>query len=364
MAQKVKIGIIGTSGWTEFMYIHNLQDEPAAEITAVCGRNQERAKSLAAKYSIPQVYADYHDMIAKAGLDAVIIASPDDLHHEMAIAAAKAGLHILCDKPLALTAEEAKQMLAAVEKAKVKHMTLFTFRWMPFYHFVADLLAKGAVGKIYNAEFRYISGYARKPEYLWRADKARANGAVADIGSHMIDMAHWLVGDIESVCASLGYNVQRPGADGQQMENANDTAFMLVNFGNGAHGTIHVSMVAHVADRGQQQQVKIYGDAGSLEFDMPYSGNEAGAVVKLAKNSDTSFRTLEVPAEYWHGANPAVPFEVFEKQALGVRQFAEAIAKGEEVFPTFLEGYKAQRVIEAAIISDATRQWVDIEQVP
>ena len=279
-------------------------------------------------------------------------------------AAAKAGLHILCDKPLSLTAEESKQMLAAVQKAGVQHMTLFTYRWMPFYQYIADLLAQGVVGKIYNAEFRYISGYARKPEYMWRADKTRANGALADIGSHMIDLAHWLIGDINSVSARLATNVTRPGPTGQPMENANDAAFVLANFANGAIGSIHVSMVAHMADRNQQQQIKIYGDAGSLEFDIPYNGTEAGAKVMLARNTDTEFRKMEVPAKYWGGASPAHPFELFAKQTLGVRQFVSNLANRQPVFPTFEEGYKAQRVIEAAIISDATNQWVDINQVP
>lgn len=364
MANKIRLGIIGTSGWTEFMYYNSLNGYEPATLVAVCGRNQERAKSLAAKYNIPNTYADYKVMIDAGGLDALIIASPDDLHHEMVLAAAKAGLHILCDKPLSLTAEESKQMLAAVQKAGVQHMTLFTYRWMPFYQYIADLLAQGVVGKIYNAEFRYISGYARKPEYMWRADKTRANGALADIGSHMIDLAHWLIGDINSVSARLATNVTRPGPTGQPMENANDAAFVLANFANGAIGSIHVSMVAHMADRNQQQQIKIYGDAGSLEFDIPYNGTEAGAKVMLARNTDTEFRKMEVPAKYWGGASPAHPFELFAKQTLGVRQFVSNLANRQPVFPTFEEGYKAQRVIEAAIISDATNQWVDINQVP
>lgn len=364
MADKVKVGIIGTSGWTEFMYYSTLKDFPAAHIVAACGRNQERAKSLAAKYAIPQVYADYKQMIAEAGLDAVIIAAPDDLHYEMVAEAAKAKLHILCDKPLSLTAEESKKMLIAVNKAGVKHMTLFTYRWMPFFRYIADLLQQGVVGTVYNCEFRYVSGYARKPEYQWRLDKLRANGALGDIGSHMIDLAHWLIGDISSVSATLGYNVQRPGPDGQPMECANDSAFVLAKFANGATGSIHVSLIDHLADRSQQQQVKIYGSAGSLEFDIPYAGSEAGAKVTVASNSDMEFHQLQIPAKYWGGANPMVPFEVFAKQTLGVREFVSALQNGEPVFPTFEEGYKTQRVIEAAIISDATTTWVDINQVP
>lgn len=364
MTDQVRIGIIGTSGWTEFMYYSTLAQFPAAKLVAACGRNQDRAKSLAAKYAIPQVYADYKKMIAESDLDAVIIAAPDDLHYEMVMEAAKAKKHILCDKPLSLTAEESKKMLAAVQKAGVQHSTLFTYRWMPFFRYVSDLLKQGVVGEVYNAEFRYISGYARKPDYLWRLDKLRANGALGDIGSHMIDLAHWLVGDISSVCATLGYNVQRPGADGQPMECANDSAFVLAQFANGAKGSIHVSMVAQMADRSQQQQIKIYGSAGSLEFDIPYAGSEAGAKVKVARNGDMEFHKLEVPAEYWGDANPLIPFEVFTKQTLGVRQFVSALQKGEACFPTFEEGYKVQRVIEAAIIADATRSWVDISQVP
>lgn len=193
MSNKVRVGIVGTSGWAEFMYLPALQSHPQAEIAAICGRNQGSVKDLAGKHHIPHIFTDYKEMIHRGGLDAILIGTPDDLHYEMTMQGLSAGLHVLCDKPLAVTAQQAWEMYQAAETAKVIHMVLFTYRWMPFFRYVKDLIDQGYVGRFYHAEFRYLMGYARQKEYLWRFDQKRANGALGDLGVHMIDMARWLV---------------------------------------------------------------------------------------------------------------------------------------------------------------------------
>ena len=361
MSNKVRLGIVGTSGWADFMYLSALRSYPQVEITAICGRNRGPAERLASKYNIHHVFNDYKEMINQGGLDAILIGAPDDLHYEMTMRSLGAGLHVLCDKPLALKAEQAWEMCQAAQNAKVIHMILFTYRWMPFFRYVRDLIDQGSVGRCYHAEFCFLMGYARQKEYQWRFDQRRANGALGDLGVHMIDMARWLVGDISRVSAQLGVFVDRPGADGGLIDPANDSALLLVEFANGTHGTIQASVVAHLADREMQQQVKLYGEAGTLEMDYQYGGPDAGTVVRAARSEDQEFQRLEAPAEYWGDVSRADPWEVFTKQSAGCRAFIDAILENQLVSPSFYDGYKAQQVIEGAINSHRLAKWITIE---
>lgn len=358
MSRDVRIGVIGTSGWAEFMYLSTLHAYPGAELAAICARNRVRAEELAAKFNIPQVFTDYREMIEKGGLDALIVGSPDDLHHEIVLLALQAGLHVMCDKPMALNAQQAREMLEAAQAAGTKHMVLFTFRWMPFFRFVRDLVDQGSIGRCYHAEFRFEMGYARKPEYFWRLDGARANGALGDLGVHMIDMARWLVGDITRVSAHTRTFVERTGSDGKPVIPTNDSVFLLTEFANGAHGMIHASLVADLGDRYMQQQVKLYGENGSLEIDIQYEGAEKGVSLYLSRDGQQRFEKIEVPATYWGAVERTQPFGTFTLQPVGVRNFVDAIRADQPVEPDFVDGYKAQQVINAALESDRSGSWV------
>ena len=361
MSNKVRVGIIGTSGWADFMYLSAFQSHPQVEITAICGRNRGSAEELATKYNIPNLFTDYREMIDQGGLEAIVIGTPDDLHYEITMQSLSAGLHVLCDKPLAVTSQQAWEMYQAAENAKVIHMILFTYRWMPFFRYVRDLIDQGYVGRCYHAEFCFLMGYARQKEYQWRFDQRRANGALGDLGVHMIDMARWFVGDISRVSAQLGVFVDRPGADGGLIDPANDSALLLAEFANGTQGTIQATVVAHLADREMQQRVKLYGEAGTLEIDYQYGGPEAGATIHMARNEEQQFQKLEVPAEYWADVSRSDPWEVFTRQSAGCRAFIDAILANQLASPSFYDGYKAQQVIEDAINSHRLAKWITIE---
>lgn len=129
--QQIRVSIIGTSWWADMIYLPSLQAHPAAELAAIWGRNRERAEALAASYNIAGIFGDYRRMIDEANLDAIIVATPDDVHFPMTMAALGAGLHVLCEKPLALNAAQAREMYEKAEAAGVRHMFLFTWRWLP-----------------------------------------------------------------------------------------------------------------------------------------------------------------------------------------------------------------------------------------
>jgi predicted dehydrogenase len=177
----------------------------------------------------------------------------------------------------------------------------------------------------------------------------------------MIDMARWLVDDIVRVSAQLGVFVDRPGADGGPIDPANDSAFLLTEFANGAHGMIHASPIAHVADRSMQQQVMLYGEEGSLELDVQYEGAEAGVVLHAARAQEEQMQRLEVPAGYWGGVSWAQAWDVFTQQSASCRSFVDAILEDSPATPNFYHGYKAQQVIEAALEADRSGNWVTIK---
>jgi len=352
MSQKVHVGVIGTSWWSDMMHFPALQSHPQVEMAAICGRNQQRAQEVAAKYGGPKTFSDYRKMITEQELDAVIISTPDKLHYEMAMAALEAGLHVLCEKPLAMNAGQAWEMYQKAEAVGVKHMTYYTYHWMPFYQYLRDLLLMGMIGTCYHCQFWFPMGHGRSQEYFWRFDQKQANGILGDLGSHMIDMARWLVGNITTVSAQLGVSVNRPGADGGSIDPANDSAFLLVRFAGGAHGAIQTSAVSHIADRGGQQQIKLYGETGSLETDLIYRGSETRALIRHASCQDEQFQTLEVPESYWGGADSSDPLSIFNKNSVGTRAFIDAILEDRPIEPNFYDGFKAQQVIDAALASN------------
>lgn len=351
MSEKIRIGLVNTSYWADLMLIPALQSHPNAEVAAICGRDQERTQQIAVKFNIPGVYVDYRRMIREADVNAMIIAAPHDLHFEITMEALGAGLHVFCEKPLAMNALQAREMYDTAESAGVIHMVHFTYRWMPFFQYVHDLIVEGFVGRCYHCEFRYLADYGRNPEYQWRFDQKRSNGVLGDLGTHVIDLARWLVGDIRAVQALLGVFVEREGVDGSRIDPANDSALLLIEFINGAHGFIQASAVAHMADRGMQQQINLYGDTGSLEIRVPFFGAEAGAILRVARSSDEQFQQLEVPHVYWGGVDRSDPFGIFSQQSVGCRLFVDAIMENRLVSPSFYDGYKAQQVVDAALES-------------
>src|SRR5687768_17142367 len=142
----VRIGVVGTSWWADGFHLPSLASHPSAVVAAICGRNRGRAEALALKYSIPAVFADYREMIDTGGLDAMVVLAPDALHYQIAMQALDAGLPIVCEKPLALDAAQAREMYERAEAAGVVHMTFFTWRWVPYFRYLKQLVDEGFIG--------------------------------------------------------------------------------------------------------------------------------------------------------------------------------------------------------------------------
>ncbi len=361
MSDTVRVGVIGTSWFADLMHLPNLKSHPRAEIAAICGRNRSRAQEMADKYSIPQVYTDYRELIDKAHVDAVVIITPDHMHYPMTMVALEAGLHVLCEKPLAMNADQAREMLNKAEEAGVKHMTFFTYRWLPSYRYLRQLVEAGTIGRCYHCDFRYLAGYGRQPQYWWGRDSRLSTGTLGNLGSHVIDMLHWLVGDIARVHARLSSFVDHPGPDGGSIDLANDWAALTLEFENGARGVLQVSSVANEGERGQEQRLSLYGEQGALEYEQNYIHSE----IRLALDGKSRFETLSIPEELTRGVDPGLPLfaqalQMFQTQPIGDRAFIDAILEDRPVKPDFEDGLKVVEVIDAAVESDRTGCWVSV----
>ena len=187
MAERVRVGVIGTSWFADLVHLPWIKSHPGADLCAICGRNQDRAQEMAKKHDIPQVFSDYHTMIEKGNLDAVVVAAPDNLHYEMTMYALEHKLHVLCEKPLASNAVQAKEMYEKAESADVKHMAFFTWRWPPHHRYLKQLVDSGYIGRPFDAHIHYVADYARDGAYSWRFDRdvgggcgRRSDGRVRD----------------------------------------------------------------------------------------------------------------------------------------------------------------------------------------
>ena len=324
---RLNIGMVGTSGYTQFVNLPVLSKHENVNIVAICGRNRTRAQEVAAEYGIPQVFTDYEEMFALPDLDAVINAAPDDLHYPMTMAALRAGLHVFGEKPMALNAQQAKAMLDAAEEAGVKHMIMFTWRFFPHYQYLQQLIADGYVGRNYHCHIRFLSNAGREKQYSWRYDPERSLGALGAIGSHMIHLAHFFQGDIRRVSAQLGSFVAREGIDGQLAPSANDTVVLMVEYANGAQGMIHVSMIAHLADRRRELHVSLHGELGTVELDWKVFGSEAQVTLRGARHDEEQFQTMPIPEAYLQGVAPGAILPVFEQHLVGPRLFVDGGAR-------------------------------------
>ncbi len=364
--KKVRVGIIGTSWWVDSMYLPALANHQNAELTAICGRNEQRAKARASEWSIKQVFTDI-DAFVDCGLDAVIVASGNDTHYDFTMKALNKNLHVLCEKPLSLSYPQAVDMSELAKSKNLKNMTPFTYSYMPSTRYLKELIDNDYIGEPYHLNMRYYTGFGRASDYLWRFDKDKAgSGASGDIGSHFIYIAIMLYGDITGVFAKLGKHIKRaqPDPQGKNYQQSDDNAIMTLQFANGALGSIHVSALANEETPfGQIHQMEFHGSKGSLHS---YTDWDKTQQVSGAQAGDGATKPLVIPDHIWNGIRQDTVHnsykDVFRTQDTMARAFISDIVEDRNCKPDFEDGAKVQKVIEAALKSDTEGRWVELEE--
>lgn len=358
-ADSVRVGIVGTSWWSDAMYLPALADHPIGRFTAICGRREAPARQAADRWGIPHVFTDATAMLDSGEIDAVIVASANDSHHPITVAAIERGLHVLCEKPLGLTAAEATEMVSAASaRPELVTMTPFTYRWMPSNRFVKQLIDKGYVGDPYHLNMRYTAGYARDGAYAWRFDEEMAgSGILGDLGSHWIDMARWFLGEITSISAHVERFVPRgPRPDGSPYRQAEDAAVILARFESGAQATLQVSAVAWEGTPfGQIHALDLHGSEGTLHALNDWAATQEVRGVQAGVPGPAAM--LEIPDDCWLGAPRGNVHDtyrhIFRRTESMTREWVTAIAERRHVDPDLAVGARVQHLIEACLASDA-----------
>lgn len=364
----ISVGMVGTSWWADAMHLPALDSHPNAQTIAICGRNRANAQKIADTWNIPQVYTDYNEMIENANLDAVVISTPNDTHYPITMKALKHGIHVLCEKPIALTYNQAKEMAELAEEKGVKHLVPFTYSFMPTARYLKELIDDGYLGKPYHLNMRYYTGFARDGNYMWRFDKKIAgSGIIGDLGSHFLYIAEWLYGDITALTCRLGHIIDREPTDndGNAYEVADDSCMLTLEFANGAIGMMHCTALAYEdTPFGQTHHMEFHGSDGTL-----YSFTDWDTVqeVRGARVGEGMIKELPIPEHIWgtarHDTVHNTYKDMFRSEDFMIRGFINGIVNDTELTPNLHDGARIQRLISAAIESHQTGSRVLIDFV-
>jgi len=341
-------------------------------LIAICGRNEEAVAEAARRFGYEGYYTDWRAMMEDDRIQLFDNGGPNRLHAEPCIAAAQAGKHVFCEKPLARSADEAKTMLDAVEKAGVKHMVAFNYRFVPAIRLAYDLIASGKLGPVYHFRAVYLQEWIM-PHYgtpkIWRLDKDVAgSGAIGDLGAHIIDLAHFLVGGMKSISAvTRTFIEERPLTDGSGTGKVDvDDAFVAtVEFENGAIGTLECSRFA--AGRKNYNCFEINGEKGSIHFNLERLNELQVFWVGEEPKETQGFHNVLVTEghhpwlEHWWPHGHIIGWEhTFVHE---ISHLLDCIVNDKDVTPygaTFEDGYRAAVICDAIAESAQVKRQVDI----
>jgi predicted dehydrogenase len=339
----------------------------------------ETARTAKERFGFDEASSDWASVVTRPEIDVVDICTPNDSHAEIAIAAAKAGKHIICEKPLARTAAEAKTMLDAVAKSKVVHMVAFNYRRTPAVALARKYLDEGRIGTILNFRGTYLQDWSADPDspLSWRFQKNIAgSGTVGDIGTHVVDLARYLVGEIASVNAiTRTWIASRPkqtgtvdklGVGGDKSAehgpvDVDDEMLTLLKFEGGAIGSIEATRNAY--GRNNFLTFEIHGDKGSIAFN--YERRDELQVMFANDHGDArGYRTVYTGPAHPYGAGlwpiPALGIGYGETKIIECYDLFRAIVQGSQPSPNFDDGYRIALIADAILRSGETSEWTHV----
>lgn len=357
--------------------------DPDADIRmkAICGRDEEWVKSTAEKYGWEGYETDWEKLIQRDDIDAIDITAPSNVHKEIAIAAAQAGKHVFCEKPLALNLADAREITAAVKKYGVKHQIGFNYRFCPALQLAKQMIDQGKLGRIFHFRGLYLQDWIIDPEFpkVWRLDKKVAgSGSLGDLGAHVIDIARYLVGDVDRVVGmSKTFITERPlvermtGLSGKAAEDAprgivdvDDATMFMGEFENGALMTLEATRFAQ--GHKNAMSFEINGEKGSIKFEFERM-NELMYFNAEDEEGLQGYRTIQVSEgvhPYWSHWWPAGHVIGYEHTFVHeLYEFIQCIANDKEATPDFVDGEKCSQIIEAVEKSIEERSWIEVSSL-
>lgn len=383
MATPVRVGMIGygfmgrahSNAYRKVNQFFSLSHRP--ELTALCARDQAKAKAFADNWGYASVETDWRKLVERKDIDLIDIGSPNNTHLEIALAAAKAGKMVLCEKPLAMNIREAEQMVEAVEKANVPNMVWFNYRRVPAISLAKQIIDEGRIGRPFHYRATYLQDWTIAEDVpqggatLWRLDvDVAGSGVTGDLLAHSIDTALWLNGPISEVTAHTETFVkerihQETGK--KQAVGIDDACMFLARFKNGSIGTFESTRYAR--GRKNYNTFELNGADGSVFFDLEdahrleFFEHKAPGGAKVPDHL-TGWRSIHVTnfehpyMKNWWVPGCTVGYEHTFINALA--DFLKGLETGKPAQPDFRSGLETQKVCDAVLASAKDGQWKKI----
>jgi predicted dehydrogenase len=376
--RELRVGIIGygfmgrahSNAYRQVNKFLSLGHQPV--LKAACGRNDEKTRAFAANWGWESVETDWRRLVERADVDAIDICTPNKYHHEIALAAAAAGKVILCEKPLAMNAAEAREMTEAVERAGVANFVWFNYRRVPAIALARQVVEEGRLGQVFHYRAQYLQDWTISPDLplggatLWRLDAEEAGAGVSgDLVSHSVDSALWLNGPIASVSGMTEVFVkERALQDDPSQRKAvtiDDACQFMCRFANGSLGLFESTRYAR--GRKNYNTLEMNGADGSLYFDL-----EDPHRLQFYDHGDPDhlhgWRSIHVTGfehpymKNWWVPGTTIGYEHTFTNSLA--DFLKGLESGQPAAPTFRDALQTQLVLEAVLESARTGRWVDV----
>jgi predicted dehydrogenase len=358
----IGVGIIGSGQIALANHLPGFAICPDTKVAALCDSNPAVLQKAGAQTGISAAYTDYRQLIARDDVNAVLIATPNFLHAPIALAAIAAGKHVMCEKPIAMNLGEAMQMYHAAEKADVRHMTAFTYRFVPAMRYMEHLVHSGDIGTPFHFRAQRFQDWGAR-NLGWRQIKKLAGtGELGDMLSHRIDYGHLLIGPIRRLVADLRRFIEdRTGSP----SDLDDWVAILADFENDVTGVLESTKLATGRGEGHRGQdvCEVNGSQGSIVYT-----TQRPLELRIGKKGDADLQTVHVPESFLvHPGSPRDPRSGDPLATFRYDQdfeFIDAIRQQRPCRPSFLDGAKAQAVMDAAVESAEGRRWVDVPKLP
>jgi len=345
---KLRVGVIGT-GFGAQVQIPAFCAHPRVEVVAVASGTAGKARQVASRFAIPHAFDDYREMLDRADLDLVSITSPPDTHHPMTLAALERNRHVLCEKPMALSAGQAEEMVEAAARRPGVHAIDFELRFNPNRRKIKRLIDEGFIGRPRHALITVVGTSRADPSkpWTWWSDAGRGGGILGAQSSHQIDLLRWWLGEIESVSGAVQtYVTERPAPDGslRMPVTAEDFAAFTMRFAAGAVGTVvNSGVAAHPVG----PRTEIWGDEGTLVLHQDERLWAAGRGEDLEEITEPE--TLKAPPGMEYSPLWGLSFVRLADHLVNVILEEVPI----EPAATFADGLKVQLVLDALRESSA-----------
>jgi predicted dehydrogenase len=322
------------------------------ELVMIAGRDEKAVNEAASRYGFAEAVTDWDEVVADHRVELFDNCGPNGLHVEPTLAAARAGKHVLCEKPLGRDAAESFEVWQGVAGAGVEHMCAFNYRFVPAVRLARELIASGQLGEIRHFRARYLQSWGTEESLMtWRFDRAQAgSGALGDLGAHIVDLARYLVGEITSVSGTVRTFIRDRAGHAVDVD---DAFTALIDFEGGAAGTLEASRLS--LGRLNHLVFEVNGSQGSVVFDLERL-NELR--VFTGGSTTSGFQTVNVTdpshpfMEYWWPPGHIIGWE--HSFVHEIHHLLSAIAGDGEVRPhgaDFEDGYRAAEVRDAVIRS-------------